>query len=182
MIVYRYEFLTHTDRSITMIRKAIDKITIIITWIVGILMSLTILLIAANIIMRTMFTSPIKGAVELVQYSIMTIAVMIMSRTCFEDKHIYVTALVEKFPKKLQAWIYAIGRFICAVLFGIMAYQLFKSLGGVSERVSDILHLPITIMYTIMSIGITLSTITFAAQGCFFIADAYKKPEGGAAE
>ena len=72
-----------------MIRKLLDKVTLIITWLCGILMVLTILLVVANVLTRTIFTAPIKGTVELVQYCIMAIAVLIMARTCFEDKHIY---------------------------------------------------------------------------------------------
>lgn len=165
-----------------MIRKLIDKVTMLITWLCGILMVCTILLVVANVLTRTIFTAPIKGTVELVQYSIMAIAVLIMARTCFEDKHIYVTVFTEKIPAGARRFIYAFGRFVSAILFGIMAFLLFKSLGSVSERVSDILHLPITIMYTVMGVGVALTAIAFAAQGCFFIADLSKKNEGGAEE
>jgi len=163
-----------------MIRKLLDKITMLLTWLCGILMVLTILLVVANVLTRTIFTAPIKGTVELVQYSIMAIAVLIMARTCFEDKHIYVTVFTEKVPEKIRAYIYAFGRFVSAVLFGVMAFLLFKSLAGVSERVSDILHLPVSIMYTIMGLGVALTAIAFAAQGCFFIADSYNNSKGGA--
>ncbi len=165
-----------------MIRKLLDKVTLLITWLCGILMVLTILLVVANVLTRTIFTAPIKGTVELVQYSIMAIAVLIMARTCFEDKHIYVTVFTEKIPTRVRGFVYAFGRFISAILFGIMAFLLLSGLGEVSERVSDILHLPITIMYLIMGIGVALTAIAFAAQGCFFIADATKNNKGGAEE
>ena len=165
-----------------MIRKLLDKVTLIITWLCGILMVLTILLVVANVLTRTIFTAPIKGTVELVQYCIMAIAVLIMARTCFEDKHIYVTVFTDKIPPKVRGFIYAFGRFVSAILFGVMSVLLFKSLAGVAERVSDILHLPITIMYTIMGIGVGLTAIAFLAQAFFLISDSCKKTEGGAEE
>lgn len=152
-----------------MIHKIYDKISMLLIWVCGVLICGVVVLVIANIIMRTLFSSPIKGTVEYVQYLVLFIAVMVIGRTCFEDKHIYITILTERIPQKPRLVIYAIGRFICAAVLCLMCYQMYKNIPANLKRVTETIKLPYYLVFVVMGIGMTLAAISFALQGCFYL-------------
>lgn len=161
-----------------MIHKIYDKISMLLIWVCGVLICGVVVLVIANIIMRTLFNAPIKGTVEYVQYLVLFIAVMVIGRTCFEDKHIYITILTERLPEKPRRIIYAIGRFICTVVLALMCYQMYKNIPANMKRVTETIKLPYYLVFVFMGIGMTLAAISFALQGYFYLTETDDKKEG----
>ncbi len=147
----------------------------LLIWICGILMCIVVGLVVANIILRTLFNSPIKGTVEYVQYLVLFIAVMVIGRTCFQDKHIYVTILTEKIPYKARMIIYAVGRFLCAAVLCLMSYQMYKNIPENMKRVTETIKLPYYLVFVVMGIGMALAALSFVLQGSFYLEDLSKK-------
>jgi len=170
--------LYQREYSGPMIHKLYDKISMVLIWICGILICIVVGLVISNIVLRTVFSSPIKGTVEYVQYLVLFIAVMVLGRTCFEDKHIYVTILMQKIPEKARRIIYAVGRFICTAVLILMAYQMFLKVPETLKRVTETIKLPYYLIYVIMGVGMILAALSFALQGGFYLAGDKSKEEG----
>ena len=153
-----------------MLHKIKDKITMMVTYICAVFLVIVVLGIAANIILRTFFNAPISGTIEFVQYAVMFVAVMILCRTCFEDKHIYVPVITDMLPYGLRMVIYALGRFLSAAAFAVMTYEFYNDIPGAMIRVTDILKLPYYIVLIVMFVGMLLATVGFILQGIHFIA------------
>lgn len=153
-----------------MLHKINDKFSMALTYVCAVFLVIVVLVITANILLRTIFNAPISGTIEFVQYSVMAIAVMILSRTCFEDKHIYVPVLTDKMPYAVRMVVYAIGRFLSAAAFAVMTYEFFIDIPSAMVRVTDILRLPYYIILIVMAVGMLIATIAFILQGIHFIA------------
>lgn len=161
-----------------MIHKIYDKISMLLIWICGILICVVVGLVIANIVTRTVFSAPIKGTVECVQYLVLFIAVMVIGRTCFEDKHIYVTILTQKIPEKARNIIYAVGRFICAAVLILMAYQMYLNVPQTLKRVTETIKIPYYLIYVVMGTGMVLAALSFVLQGGFYLAGNKSKEAG----
>ena len=102
---------------------------------------------------------------------------MVIGRTCFEDKHIYVTILTQKIPEKVRNIIYAVGRFICAAVLILMAYQMYLNVPETLKRVTETIKLPYYLIYVIMGTGMVLAAVSFVLQGGFYLAGNKSKEE-----
>lgn len=147
----------------------------VFTVISGVIISALILIIIAHIILRA-FGKPIKGQNEMVQYLTMTMAVLMLSRTCFESKHITVTVFTDKIKRNVRLIIYGVGKIISAGALGLMAVKTCQNIPKNLTRTTEVLRIPYNLLLGIMFVGLSLAALMFLAAGCFDIADR-KKPE-----
>ena len=123
----------------------------LLIWICGILICIVVGLVIANIILRTLFNAPIKGTVEYVPYLVLFIAAMVI-------------------PEKARNIIYAVGRFICAAVLILMAYQMYLNVPETLKRVTETIKLPYYLIYVVMGTGMVLAALSFVLQGGFYLA------------
>lgn len=160
-----------------MIQKLSDRVTLLFTRISAVLLVAVVLLTVVNVILRVVFNAPIKGAIEYIQYGVMLVAALMLSRTSFEDKHIYITVFTEKFPLRIRSALYSAGRIISAAFFGILAYYYFSCIPDAAStlRTTDVLKIPYQYIYIIMGLGFTLGTLMFLLQGCRYASAVFRK-------
>jgi len=158
-----------------MVKKIFDKLTMFITCICGFVIAGIVLVIISNIVMRA-FGKPIKGSTEMVQYLTMTMAVLMLCRTCFDDKHIYVSVFTDHMPRVPRLIIYGIGRLISSAIIAIMAYKCVQSMANNLTRTTEILKIPYNLLLTVMTIGLALAAVMFFVQGLLYFAT-IKNPE-----
>ena len=86
-----------------MLNRLIHKVTKGFAYVSAVIFALIVLIVLANIIGRAVFNKPIKGTVEIVQYGVMFCAGIVMCRSGLEERHISVTFLIDKYPKRVRA-------------------------------------------------------------------------------
>ena len=151
-----------------MLKKISDKLTMVVTVLCGVVITAIVLIIIAHIILRA-FNKPIKGQNEMVQYLTMTMAVLMLSRTCLEDKHIYVSVFTDHIPHTLRMIIYAVGRFIGAAAVAAMSVKFIQNLPQNAARKSEVLRVPFTLLHSIMAIGLAVAALMFVVQGILYL-------------
>lgn len=80
------------------------------------------LLTCADVVMR-LVGRPIPGTYELVGYFGAMIVAFALACTSVERGHIAVELLVDRLPRRVRAFIEAIGNLAAAMLFGFLAWQ-----------------------------------------------------------
>lgn len=94
--------------------------------VAGIFIFLVMILVVSNILLRTIFNSPIKGTYELV--GLMTaIAVSFGLAYCaFQKGHIAVGYIIERFPKKIQIIVSILSDMIALGFWSATTWYLAK--------------------------------------------------------
>lgn len=157
-------------------KKFCEKLTMVFTAICGVIITALILIIIVHIILRA-FGKPIKGQNEMVQYLTMTMAVLMLSRTCLENKHICVTVFTDHMKHGLKMVVYGIGRILSSVAIGLMTVKTFQNLAKNTTRTTEVLRIPYNLLLWIMVIGLALATIMFFVTGCFCFASIKESKE-----
>jgi len=149
-----------------MLNKVIDKITYVFTIISCVVFSIVILIVCANIIGRAAFNRPINGTIELVQYGALFCAGMVICRTGFEDRHIVVSVLIDKYPKRVRALTIAVGKLISAAVFGVLAYLYILRIPEAisSGKVTDSFRFPFEYVYGMMVLCFATGALVFLYQ------------------
>ncbi len=101
------------------------------------------LLTCADVILR-LFSHPILGTYELVGFLGAVVISFALAYTSLEKGHIAVELLVDRLPKRLQAFINAVNGLISVVLFSLITWQSFVYAGDLrgSGEVSLTLQIP----------------------------------------
>lgn len=81
----------------------VGKISGILDKLAGICIFSVMLLIIANIILRTVFDHPILGTYELVGFFAALGVALALAHCAFQDGHIAVSLIMERFPQKIQS-------------------------------------------------------------------------------
>lgn len=81
----------------------VKGITSIMDKLAGLCFFSVMLLIVANIILRTVFNQPILGTYELVGFLTAMGVALALAHCAFQDGHISVSFIMEHFPRKLQS-------------------------------------------------------------------------------
>jgi TRAP-type C4-dicarboxylate transport system permease small subunit len=164
------------------VNKAVDKITLAMTAISGVLFAIIVLIMLVNIIGRSFFHAPVKGTVELVQYGVMLCAGFVMCRSTFEDKHIIVTFIIDRFPHRLRSFFVTIGRLTGVVAFGALTFLNYRNIpvAIAANKVTDSFRAPFEYIYIAMTICFAIGTLIFLYQFCLGVARIFeKKPASG---
>jgi TRAP-type C4-dicarboxylate transport system permease small subunit len=118
----------------------------------------------ANIFLRSVFNAPISGAVEVVQVGMLIANALVLGRAGLLDRHIAVTQAVDWLPKRLGSVFRTLTNLIGLVIFGYVTWHYFISVPAMAatHRVTDVLKVPIYVIYVIMAVCFLLATIMFA--------------------
>jgi TRAP-type C4-dicarboxylate transport system permease small subunit len=113
-------------------------------WIAAASIIVMMLLTCADVVLR-FFRHPIPGTYEIVGLLGAVVISFSLAYTSVKKGHIAVEFLVEKFPRRIQAFINAANDFFGALLFGLISWQsaLYASDLKVSGEVSLTLQMPI---------------------------------------
>lgn len=88
--------MRHFTDLVKGVSQAFDKLA-------GLCIFSVMLLVVANIIMRTVFNQPILGTYELVGFLTATGVALALAFCAFQNGHIAVSFILDRFPKKFQA-------------------------------------------------------------------------------
>jgi TRAP-type C4-dicarboxylate transport system permease small subunit len=137
--------------------NAFNKVAMVVLIFVG-------LFTLANIFLRSVFNAPISGAVEVVQVGMLIANALVLGKAGLLDRHIAVTQAVDWLPKRIGSSFRTITNLIGFVIFGYATWHYFISIPAMAatHRVTDVLKVPIYIIYTIMAVCFLLATIMFA--------------------
>ncbi len=146
--------------------RLIEKITKVFSYISAVIFAIIVVLVLSNIIGRTVFNSPIKGTVEVVQYGVMFCAGIVMCRSGLEERHISVTFLIDKYPKRIRAILIAFGKLLGTVVFGILGVIYITKISEAAQagKLTDTFRLPFEYIYAIMAICFVTSALIFLYQ------------------
>ena len=139
-------------------KNIVDSITMIFTRISSVILMLLILMMVVNVVGRKLFNAPISGAVELVEYGMLTCMALAISRTGFEDRQLSVTIIQELMPVKMRAIFKCICNIIAAVVFGRLIFRFIEILpeSMTSGRVSDVLYIPYYLVHFLLILAMLL--------------------------
>lgn len=163
-------------RAIESVYKAINRICDTLS---AIMIVFCILVTVINVIGRLIFKSPMKGAIELIQYTMFT-AVCFALAPCNDNKgHIRVDLILEILPKKAVCALEVLVGVISCVGFSICGRYMFEVAAqrAAMGQVLATLKIPVFIFYYIMGV----SLIVLALSVLFGIIDSaagiFKKTE-----
>ena len=160
--------------------KTVDRITKILTIVSGVIFSIVVLIVVANVIGRKVLNIPIKGATELVQYGIMLAVGLVMARTGYEGRHIWVSLLVNKFGYVGSRIFIAFGCLCGTAIFAILGYLFLTEMPtyfGVAGRVTEAVHIPYYVIYAIMGIGFAIATLEYLYEFVINTGKIFRKPD-----
>ncbi|MBN1368185.1 MAG: TRAP transporter small permease [Dehalococcoidales bacterium] len=116
------------------------------------------LVTVADVVLRWSIDSPIKGAIEIVQYMMILIVFLTIPYVQYKKAHVSISLLVDKLPQKAQA---VIGSFVYILSLGIIglmttaAFIYFRRIWE-AERYTTVLGIPISPFQLILTIGLFL--------------------------
>lgn len=160
--------------------KTVDRITKFLTVISGVIFAIVVLIVVANVIGRKVLNLPIKGATELVQYGIMLAVGLVMARTGFEGRHIWVSLLVNKFGYVGSRIFITFGCLCGTVIFGMLGYLFLTEMPtyfGVAGRVTEAVHIPYYVIYGIMGVGFVIATLEYLYEFILNAGRIFRRPE-----
>jgi len=151
-----------------MVNKVIDKVTTAFTIISASIFAIIVFIVIANIIGRSFFQMPIKGTVEIIQYGVMFCAGIVMCRSGYEERHISVNLLIDKYPLRLRAAFIAFGKLLGTVAFGTLAVIYAQNVpeAMASGKVTETFRLPFEFIYIIMAVCFAAGALIFFYQFC----------------
>ncbi|MDR1067705.1 MAG: TRAP transporter small permease [Clostridiales Family XIII bacterium] len=117
----------------------------------------------ANILLRTIFNISIPGAIEIVQYGMLTANALALGRAGYLDRHIAVTQLIDWFPARLGSVFYTLVNLVSAGIFGYISYTYFVTIPHMIDiqRSTDTFKIPMYIFYGIMAVAFLLATLVY---------------------
>lgn len=97
--------------------------------------SLTMLLISADAVLRYAFNAPLRWAFEVVTYYMMVVGIYFaLSSTFTRGDHVNITLLRDIMPRRLQAWLDIIWVLVAAFIFGCVVYGTWEHTMTAYER------------------------------------------------
>ena len=150
-----------------------DKLTYYLCLFAGVLFCLIVIVLLANIILRSAFNSGIMGQYEIVQYGIMICIGLGMARTAYTHRHI----------------ILFLGRVLCTATYAFAAYLFIAKINDATKyfKVTDLYHIPFQYIYWIFLVLLALSALVFLYQTIVYLAGIFvnydeETPKPAAAE
>lgn len=137
--------------------KNIHRLTMFTKWgaIIGLFMMM--LLITTSVISRALFSKPIIGDYELVEFMMLTIIALSLAYVEHLDGHVKVGLVVDRLPKYIQEWIdlvlYIIVFAFCIFIGTVQLMAAIKIITGNTMPASMILSIPHYPFKFILAIG-----------------------------
>ena len=149
-----------------MVNRLIEKVTKVFAYISAAIFAIIVVIVLVNIIGRAVFNAPVKGTVEIVQYGVMFCAGIVMCRSGLEERHISVTFLIDKYPKRMRAGFVSFGKLLGTAAFGILAVTYISKISEAEQagKLTDTFRLPFEYVYLIMAICFVTGALIFLYQ------------------
>lgn len=95
-------------------------------FLTGIFLTLMMLHVSADVVMKYLFNAPIIGTLETVSYYYMVSIVFLpLAMIELRQEHVVVDLLFRRFSKSLQIAVYLFGAALALIYFGMLTYQTF---------------------------------------------------------
>ncbi|MCL1828058.1 MAG: TRAP transporter small permease [Oscillospiraceae bacterium] len=152
----------------TKIRKAIDRVTSAFTFISALLFFIIVIIVLTNILGRAIFNRPVRGAIEIIQYGMLLCAGVVMCRSGFDERHICVTLVIDKFPGRGRAVFIALGKFVSTVVFAVITYLFLQNIPEAIalNRVTDAFRFPYHYIFIVLTFAFAMGALVFFYQFC----------------
>ena len=134
--------------------KVLRPISKLLVWISCIVLIAVAIFMMIDIVMRYVFSSPILGDVEIIETVMVIIVFSSFAYTQTEKGHIHVTMVLERLPRKLAIFIYAMNSIIVAIASVAVTYGFVAQGNYVLRKntVSAIIHIPYYPFYYISAV------------------------------
>lgn len=124
-----------------MVRKAIQRSTLYLSYVGMILLIPMMLLTSGEVVGRAIWSRPIPGSMELSSYMLAVFVLLGVAYTHQVRGHVRVSMLVSRLPEGLNLVLDVMTTLLSLFIIGIMAWQGWVV--GMEERaVSDMLRVP----------------------------------------
>jgi TRAP-type C4-dicarboxylate transport system permease small subunit len=166
------------------IRKSMEKTVHIVGKISKLLdrfaqfaLIILMLLVVVNIVLRVVFGSPILGTYEITGFLFAIVISLAIGYCSFQDGHIKVEFLAERFPLKMQIVVEIILKLVALVFFAITTWTLWnygiylKNVGEVSPSAK--IHFYYFVF--IIAVGFAIFCIDLLIKLVVFIKDVPQK-------
>lgn len=148
------------------IRKTVHTASRYIDFLAGLILFGVAGLVAANILMRTLFNRPIVGTYELVGYLTAAAIGLALAHCAVQNSHIAVGFLADRLPERIQR---LIGFFIdlpSTVFLSLAAWHLsrYAAVIAASGRVSPTIQIPFYPFIYLVALGFAVLAIVTALK------------------
>lgn len=125
-----------------------------------------VLLMAVNVVLRYVLRQPLKGAVELEEFMLVTVVFLGLAYTAIEKRHVRVDFLVSKLPKPGQAIVNSIT---ATLSMGLCALVVWRSAAYALEtwahhKQSILLKIPVSLFVWLVAAGTLLLLLVLIAE------------------
>jgi TRAP-type C4-dicarboxylate transport system permease small subunit len=138
------------------LERVVAPTTRVLSGIGAVAIMVMMLLIVVDVLFRSLFNLPIKGAHEIIELMVIMAVFLAIAYVQHQKSNISVDILTNRLPQKVQA---ITGRFISIfilVIIGVMVWQGFGYLRRMLEtgKETTVLHLPTAIFEFVLVVGL----------------------------
>lgn len=122
-------------------------------------LSIMVLLVAGNVVMRYIFKKPLAGSVELIEMLMVIIAFFVMPYTAIKGEHVRIDIITSRLSRRAQAILGSIAFFLSTAIVAAIFYQ--SSLSAIfyinhPERATTVLAIPFAPFRVVIAVGFLL--------------------------
>lgn len=161
MVDNKVEHLGHRIESL------IHTLTSAARVIATVFLSMMILLISVDVVGRYIFNRSIKGAVDIIEETLVFIVFFTTAEVAANREHIKVELITNLFPEKTQKILYCFTSFGCLVIAAIIAWQVGERGWALIQRptlTTPNLEWPLGPFYLVASLGMFLLCLELAVD------------------
>lgn len=147
------------DRTISSFETVVLQINKFAAIIAGVILLAMMTLTFLDVVGR-FFWQPITGAHELTYMALALIVFLSLGFTQVKKGHISIDFLVERFPRRFQAWLSLITYGVMLVILALMTWKTFTYSVQISSTVTGDLGLPVSAFIITGGIGLAIFVLT----------------------
>jgi len=151
----------------------------IMVYIAAIALFGMMMITVADVIGRYVFSSPIKGAWELVGFMLVGASAFALGYCQLRKGHIRVDFLLKRFPEKMRAALTILANFLGLAAFSILCWQVVLYaqyyLSITRGDATDTLHIPIFPFVLVLAIGTGMMALVLLFDLVHSIAEVKRK-------
>lgn len=134
----------------------VKRLSSILDKLAGLCIFSVMLLIAANILLRTVFSRPILGTYELVGFLTALGVAFALAHCALKDGHIAVSFIIERFPRRIQSITEVLVNVISLLLWAAAAWALlnFAQAMKLKKLVSPSAEIPVYPFIYLVAFGL----------------------------
>ncbi len=135
------------------------------------LLFIWVFIITADIIMRYIFNSPIKGTVELTELWLSIIVFASFPLVQTQKAHVGVIMAVKALPERVSMVVYSVSNLICSITCGLVTYAAVQQAIRCFNRnmITDVLRIPKYPFYIFESVCMALFCLLLLAETVYCI-------------